>query len=47
MGEMHENPTHIKILEDWMKSYRPQELFDAQGTFKSELAALAPRANAG
>jgi xylulose-5-phosphate/fructose-6-phosphate phosphoketolase len=43
MGEMHANPTHIKILEDWMKSYRPEELFDAQGTFKSELAALAPR----
>ena len=42
MGEMHENPTHITILEDWMKSYRPEELFDAQGTFKSELAALAP-----
>jgi xylulose-5-phosphate/fructose-6-phosphate phosphoketolase len=43
MGEMHENPTHIKILEDWMKSYRPEELFDAHGTFKSELAALAPQ----
>jgi xylulose-5-phosphate/fructose-6-phosphate phosphoketolase len=43
MGEMHENPAHIKILEDWMKSYRPEELFDAQGTFKSELAALAPQ----
>ncbi|MGH8065307.1 MAG: phosphoketolase family protein [Candidatus Entotheonellia bacterium] len=43
MGEMHENPAHIKILEDWMKSYRPQELFDAQGAFKSELAALAPK----
>jgi xylulose-5-phosphate/fructose-6-phosphate phosphoketolase len=43
MGEMHENPTHIKLLEDWMKSYRPEELFDAQGTVKSELAALAPR----
>jgi xylulose-5-phosphate/fructose-6-phosphate phosphoketolase len=42
MGEMHENPAHIKILEDWMKSYRPQELFDAHGTFKPELAALAP-----
>jgi xylulose-5-phosphate/fructose-6-phosphate phosphoketolase len=42
MGEMHENPAHVKILEDWMKSYRPGELFDAQGTFKSELAALAP-----
>jgi xylulose-5-phosphate/fructose-6-phosphate phosphoketolase len=43
MGEMQENPAHIKILEDWMKSYRPEELFDAQGTFTSELAALAPR----
>ncbi len=42
MGEMHENPAHITILEDWMKSYRPEELFDAQGTFKAELAALAP-----
>jgi xylulose-5-phosphate/fructose-6-phosphate phosphoketolase len=43
MGEMHENLAHIKILEDWMKSYRPQELFDAHGTFKAELAALAPQ----
>jgi xylulose-5-phosphate/fructose-6-phosphate phosphoketolase len=43
MGELHENPAHIKILEDWMRNYRPEELFDAQGTFKSELAALAPR----
>ena len=43
MAEMHENPEHIKILEDWMKSYRPEELFDAHGTFKSELADLAPQ----
>src|SRR5207247_7468043 len=42
MGEMHENPGHIKILEDWMKSYHPEELFDEQGTFNPELAALAP-----
>jgi xylulose-5-phosphate/fructose-6-phosphate phosphoketolase len=42
MGEMHENPAHVKILEDWMRSYRPEELFDAKGTFKAELAALAP-----
>jgi xylulose-5-phosphate/fructose-6-phosphate phosphoketolase len=33
---------HIKQLEDWMKSYRPQELFDEQGRFRAELAALAP-----
>jgi Phosphoketolase len=28
MGEMHENPAHVRILEQWMKSYRPAELFD-------------------
>ena len=28
MGEMHENPGHVRILEEWMKSYRPEELFD-------------------
>ncbi|HEY6077641.1 MAG TPA: phosphoketolase family protein [Polyangiaceae bacterium] len=43
MGEMHEKPGHIKLLEQWMKSYRPQELFDADGRFKPELAELAPR----
>src|SRR5262249_51817845 len=43
MGEMYENPEHIKILEEWMKSYRPEELFDARGTFKTELASLAPK----
>jgi xylulose-5-phosphate/fructose-6-phosphate phosphoketolase len=42
MGEMHDNPTHMKLLEDWMKSYRPQELFDASGRLKAELAELAP-----
>ena len=43
MGAMHENPEHVRILETWMKSYRPQELFDAQGKFKPELADLAPK----
>ncbi|HKZ08080.1 MAG TPA: phosphoketolase family protein [Methylomirabilota bacterium] len=43
MGEMHENPQHVKILEDWMKSYRPEELFDSSGRLRSELAALAPQ----
>jgi xylulose-5-phosphate/fructose-6-phosphate phosphoketolase len=33
---------HIRILEQWMKSYRPSELFDQTGRFKPELAALAP-----
>jgi xylulose-5-phosphate/fructose-6-phosphate phosphoketolase len=43
MGEMHENPAHIKILEQWMKTYKPEELFDDNGRFKPELAQLAPR----
>jgi xylulose-5-phosphate/fructose-6-phosphate phosphoketolase len=43
MGEMHENPQHVKILEKWMKSYRPEQLFDQSGRFKPELAALAPK----
>ncbi len=42
MGDM-DKPEHIEILEQWMKSYKPEELFDAQGKFKSEYAELAPR----
>ena len=41
MGDM-DNPGHVKILERWMKSYRPAELFDRTGRLKPELAALAP-----
>ena len=33
---------HLKQLEDWMRSYRPEELFDARGRFREEFAALAP-----
>jgi xylulose-5-phosphate/fructose-6-phosphate phosphoketolase len=36
------NPAHLELLEAWMKSYRPEELFDLHGTFRPELAALAP-----
>ncbi|HET9705332.1 MAG TPA: phosphoketolase family protein [Vicinamibacterales bacterium] len=42
MGEMNK-PGHVKVLEQWLKSYRPTELFDASGRLKPELAALAPR----
>jgi xylulose-5-phosphate/fructose-6-phosphate phosphoketolase len=38
-------PQHLKILEQWMKSYKPEELFDASGTLIPELAALPPRGN--
>jgi xylulose-5-phosphate/fructose-6-phosphate phosphoketolase len=36
-------PAHLAMLEAWMKSYRPEELFDARGKLVAELAALAPR----
>jgi xylulose-5-phosphate/fructose-6-phosphate phosphoketolase len=36
-------PEHLKLLEDWLKSYRPGELFDEQGRLKPELAELAPK----
>jgi xylulose-5-phosphate/fructose-6-phosphate phosphoketolase len=36
------NPEHLKLLEDWMRSYRPEELFDRTGAFRADLAALAP-----
>ena len=42
MGEMHGNPEHVRILEQWLKSYRPEELFDDQGRLNEELATLAP-----
>jgi len=42
MGDMS-HPGHVKILEKWMKSYRPQELFDKTGKLRSELAELAPQ----
>jgi xylulose-5-phosphate/fructose-6-phosphate phosphoketolase len=42
MGEMHENPAHVSLLEKWMQSYKPQELFDEQGRLQSELSQLAP-----
>jgi len=37
------HPKHIAILEQWLKSYRPEELFDAQGCLMAELAELAPK----
>ena len=37
-----EHPAHLKLLEDWLRSYRPEELFDAKGRLKEDLRALAP-----
>ena len=43
LGEMAEHPGHVKLLEKWMKSYRPEELFDETGRLVPELAELAPK----
>ncbi len=42
LTEVRENDAHRRLLEDWMRSYRPQELFDESGVLISEIAALAP-----
>jgi xylulose-5-phosphate/fructose-6-phosphate phosphoketolase len=44
MGEM-DKPGHIRILQKWLKSYRPEELFDQTGKLVPELAQLAPKGN--
>ncbi len=36
------HPEHLQLLEEWLRSYRPEELFDNEGRLKPELAALAP-----
>ncbi|HET7882853.1 MAG TPA: phosphoketolase family protein [Acetobacteraceae bacterium] len=43
MGEMHDNPEHVRILQDWMQSYQPTEQFDETGRLRPELAELAPQ----
>ncbi len=42
MGEMNSHPDHVRVLEEWLKSYRPNELFDSHGKLVAELAELAP-----
>jgi xylulose-5-phosphate/fructose-6-phosphate phosphoketolase len=41
-SDMVGNPRHLKLLEAWLKSYRPEELFDDSGCLNAELRALAP-----
>jgi xylulose-5-phosphate/fructose-6-phosphate phosphoketolase len=45
VNEIKEKPHHLKILEDWLKSYKPEELFDESGSLKKELKELAPSGN--
>src|SRR5437763_956197 len=42
-GELAGKPEHLKLLEKWMRSYQPEELFDDDGRFRDEYASLAPK----
>ncbi|MFM6196636.1 MAG: phosphoketolase [Planktothrix sp.] len=43
MADVTTNPPHLQLLEDWMRSYKPEELFDENGRLIPELKALAPQ----
>jgi xylulose-5-phosphate/fructose-6-phosphate phosphoketolase len=45
VDEVRSNPSHLRILEQWMRGYRPQELFDKSGRLIPELRELAPAGN--
>ena len=42
MTDVRTNPDHLRVLEEWLRSYRPNELFDDEGRLLAELAAIAP-----
>jgi xylulose-5-phosphate/fructose-6-phosphate phosphoketolase len=42
MADVRENPAHLRLLEEWLRSYRPEELFNDTGRLEPELKALAP-----
>ena len=42
LSDPADHPEHLKLLEEWLMSYRPEDLFDASGRLKPELAELAP-----
>ncbi|MEA2344087.1 MAG: xylulose-5-phosphate/fructose-6-phosphate phosphoketolase, partial [Thermoanaerobaculia bacterium] len=42
-ADLAKKPAHVTLLSEWMKSYKPEELFDANGTLHPELADLAPK----
>jgi xylulose-5-phosphate/fructose-6-phosphate phosphoketolase len=43
IADVRDNPDHLRLLEEWLRSYRPEELFDERGVLVAELAALPPR----
>jgi xylulose-5-phosphate/fructose-6-phosphate phosphoketolase len=42
IADVRKNPAHLNLLEDWLRSYKPEELFDANGTVIPEIRELAP-----
>jgi xylulose-5-phosphate/fructose-6-phosphate phosphoketolase len=42
VADIQTNPEHLRIVEEWLRSYRPEELFDNNGTLIPELRAVAP-----
>ena len=42
LSQPAKNPEHFQMLEEWLRSYKPEELFDETGKFRTELAELAP-----
>ncbi len=42
-SELREKPDHLRLLEDWMRSYKPEELFDDKGALREDLADVAPK----
>ena len=45
VADLQKKPEHLKILEDWMRSYKPEELFDQNGRLVPDLAELSPKGN--
>jgi len=43
LSQLAEKPDHVKMLEDWLKSYKPENLFDTNGCFRHDLKELAPK----
>ena len=43
LADVHDNPEHLRQLEEWLQSYRPDELFDANGALVPWLAELPPK----
>jgi xylulose-5-phosphate/fructose-6-phosphate phosphoketolase len=42
---VRQNPEHLRQLDEWMRSYKPEELFDEKGHFRDHLADIAPKGN--